>query len=64
MYEKLYTQAIEALIHSQKKEAYRLTEMFQDVKSKKKEISSIFEDFKHYPRFKNLVLEKIQEIFL
>jgi hypothetical protein len=58
MYEKLYTQAIEALIHSQTREAYRLTEMFQDVKSKKDEIRSIFKDFENYSRFKTLVIEK------
>ena len=58
MYEKLYTQAIEALIHSQTQEAYRLTEMFHDVASKREEISSIFEDFKNYPRFKALVSQK------
>ncbi len=58
MYEKLYTQAIEALIHSQTQEAYRITEMFQDVQSKRGEINSIFTDFKNYPRFKALVIEQ------
>lgn len=58
MYENLYTQAIEALIHSQTKEAQRLTEMFKDVASKREEIRSIFKDFKHYTRFKTLVVEK------
>jgi len=58
MYENLFTQAIEALIHSQKKEAYRIIEMFNDVKSKKDEIHSIFKDFENYDRFKTLVLDK------
>jgi len=58
MYEKLYTQAIEALIDSNKKEAQKLTEMFEDVESKKNDISSIFKDFENYNRFKTLYLEK------
>lgn len=58
LYEKLYAQAVEALIHSQKQEAFRLTEMFHEVESKKDEIASIFKDFENYPRFKALVVEK------
>ncbi len=58
LYENLYTQAINALINSNAKEAHRVTEILQDVSSKKDEISSIFSAFKHYNRFKTLYMEK------
>ena len=58
LYEKLYAQAIEALIHSQKNQAYKLMETFMGVASKKKEVAAIFKDFEHYPRFKLLVAQQ------
>ena len=58
MYEKLYTQAVNALIDSNTKEARKLLLMFNNVKSKKSEINSIFRAFEYYPRFINLYLEK------
>jgi len=58
MYEKLYTQAINALIDSNTKEARKLMNMFSDVASKKNDINSIFRAFEYYPRFINLYLEK------
>jgi len=58
MYEKFYSQAINALIDSNTKEARRLMQMFSDVASKREDIDSIFKAFEHYPRFKGLYLEK------
>ncbi|MBN2815424.1 MAG: hypothetical protein JXQ67_01975 [Campylobacterales bacterium] len=58
LYEKLYTQAINSLIHSQKNEAYSLMERFLKVTSKKDEVAAIFKDFENYPRFKLLVAQK------
>ena len=58
MYDKLYTKAVESLINSDTKTARHLMQMFSDVKCKKDDINSIFKAFEHYPRFKNLYLEK------
>lgn len=58
MYEKLYSQAVEALINSQPKEARKLIQMFTTIPSKYEELSSIFKAFEYYPKFKNFYLEK------
>ena len=58
MYENLYTQAVEALINSNTKEARKLMQKFSAIKSKKDDVNSIFKAFEHYPRFKTLYLEK------
>jgi len=58
MYEKIYTQAVDALINSNIKEARKLINMFEHVESKKEDIESIFKAFRHYSRFKTLYLEK------
>ena len=58
MYEKLYAQAIDALIKSNTKEARSLLQKFSGVTSKKDDIHSIFKAFEHYPRFNTLYLEK------
>jgi len=58
MYDKMYSQAIDALIQSNAKEARNFMKMFSDIPSKKDEVSSIFKAFEFYPRFKTLCLEK------
>ena len=58
MYEKLFTQAVDALINGNTKEARKLMQMFHDVASKKDDINSIFKAFEHYPKFKTLFQEK------
>ena len=58
MYEKLFRQAVDALINGDTKEARKLMQMFSEIKSKKDDINSIFKAFEHYPRFKTLYLEK------
>jgi len=58
MYEKLYTQAVDALINGDTKEARKLMLMFSDIPSKKDDINSIFKAFEHYSKFKTLYLEK------
>jgi len=58
LYEKLYTQAIDALIHSDTKEARRIMQKFSNIKSKQDDINSIFKAFEHYPRFQYLYNEK------
>ncbi|MDF1879113.1 hypothetical protein JHD46_05590 [Sulfurimonas sp. SAG-AH-194-C20] len=58
MYEKLYAQAIDSLINSNTKEARALMRKFNNVKSKKEDINSIFKAFEFYPRFNTLFLEK------
>jgi hypothetical protein len=58
MYDKLISQAIEALINSNTKGARLLMRKFNDVPSKKDDINSIFKAFEFYPRFNTLYLEK------
>ena len=58
LYDKLYAQAIDALINSNTKEARNLMKKFNDIPSKKDDINSIFKAFEYYPRFVNLYLEK------
>jgi len=58
MYEKLFTQAVDALINGNTKDARKIMQMFSEIKSKKTDINSIFKAFEHYPRFKTLYLEK------
>lgn len=58
LYEKLYTQAVDALIQNNKQKAQLLMQSFSNIKSKKEDANSIFKAFEYYPRFKNLYLEK------
>jgi len=58
MYEKLYAQAINALVNADKREAKSIIEMFENVESKRDEIGTILRDFEYYPRFKILFLDK------
>lgn len=58
MYEKLYAQAIDALINANTLEAKKLMQMFANIPSKQQEVSSIFKAFEFYPKFKTLYLEK------
>ena len=58
MYDKLISQAIDALINSNTKEARLLIRKLNDVSSKKDDIKSIFKAFELYPRFNTLYLEK------
>jgi len=58
LYEKLYSDAIEALIKSNKKEAIKIIDIFKNVKTKSDEVNKIFKDFNHYHRFRTLYHEK------
>jgi len=58
MYNKLISQAINALINSNTKEAHLIMQKVNDVPSKKDDISSIFKAFEFYSRFNTLYLEK------
>ncbi|MDF1883393.1 hypothetical protein JHD49_05505 [Sulfurimonas sp. SAG-AH-194-C21] len=58
MYNKLISQAIDALINANTKEARMLMRKFNNVTSKKDDINSIFKAFEFYPRFNTLYLEK------
>jgi hypothetical protein len=58
MYEKIYSDAIAALIKSNKKQALKIIEMFKNVNTKRDETNKIFDDFHQYHRFKTLYLEK------
>lgn len=58
MYNKLFTQAVTALINSNAKEARKILHKFSEIPSKEQEIKGIFKSFENYPRFKNLYLEK------
>lgn len=57
-YTTLYMQALQALMEHNKALALQLTEMFQKLSSKQKEIRLLFEAFNHYERFKTLVKEE------
>ncbi|MBU1659767.1 WD40 repeat domain-containing protein, partial [bacterium] len=57
-YEKIYLEAIKALINQNKELAILLTSMFKNVNSKKEEIRSLFLAFENYSRFKTYYLEK------
>jgi len=58
IYEKITAQAIDALIHSNTKEAHKLLQKFNNIQSKQDDINSIFKAFEHYPRFQHLYNEK------
>jgi hypothetical protein len=60
MYERLFSKAVSALVesNSNEREAHKILKMFENIESKKSEISAMFRAFKHYPRFKNFYLEK------
>ena len=57
-YEKVYNQAVEALINQNKKKALEITNMFKYVDSKRDDIQLLFKAFDNYPRFKSLYIEK------
>lgn len=58
MYDKMYMQAIDALVQGNAKEARKLMAMFRDIPSKKSDVNAIFKAFEYYPRFKTLCLDK------
>jgi hypothetical protein len=58
MYEKLFEKAINALVQNNEQEAHKHLKVLEKSKIKKSEIAAMFQAFKHYPRFKNLYLEK------
>lgn len=58
VYQKIFSQAITALTNANKKEALRVTEIFQNIKSKKEEIYALFKAYENYPRFKTLSTQK------
>ena len=57
-YEKIYAEAIGALINQQKKLALGLVEPFLHVNSKKEEIKLLFKGFENYPKLQSLFMEK------
>ena len=57
-YDKLYTEALQALVNQNKSSALQLTDMFKHIASKKESIRLLFQAFDNYPRFKTLYLEK------
>ena len=57
-YEKVYNQAVEALMNQNKEKAIQLTSMFKYVDSKSDDIKLLFKAFENYPRFKSLYMEK------
>ncbi|MCX6075485.1 MAG: WD40 repeat domain-containing protein [Campylobacterales bacterium] len=57
-YDKVYAQAVQALINRQKTYALQLIDMFKNVSSKKEEIALLFKAYENYPRFQSLYLEK------
>lgn len=58
IYERLFAEALEDLSQSQTQKVKELLEIFKDVKSKHSELTTLFSDFKNYPRFKVLVEQK------
>lgn len=58
MYEKMLTQAIEALISSNNTLARKLVDSFSTIKSKVDDINAMFKAFEFYPRFKILCIDK------
>ena len=57
-YNKIYNEAVQALINQQRKLAIQQTEMFMNVPSKRDEIKLLFKAFEHYPKLQTLYLEK------
>lgn len=58
IYNKAYLDAANALINQNKSLANQLTEIYNDVTSKKESIKLLFKSFENYNRFKTLYLEK------
>ena len=50
-FDKIYLEAVEALINQNQKLALQLTDMFKNIPSKRDKVRLLFEAFKHYPRF-------------
>ena len=57
-YNKVYNEALKALVNQNKEQAIQLTSMFKYVDSKKDDIQLLFKAFENYPRFKSLYIEK------
>ncbi len=57
-FNKIYLDAVDALIHHNKKLAQQLTDMFKDVPSKKLQIQQMFTAFDNYPKFQGYFLDK------
>lgn len=58
IYEAAFKKAIQALQKENILKANQLLEKFKNVKSKKTEINALFQDFKHYDRFRLHIKEK------
>ena len=58
LYEKLYTQAIDALAKHDAKEARKLLKNFSHIEEKKADITAMFQSFEKYQQFIHLSLEK------
>ncbi len=57
-YEKLYNQAVVALIKEQKKDAIALMDIFKTLPSKKSEIAMLFKAYENYPKLQVLFIQK------
>ncbi|MDH4944900.1 hypothetical protein [Sulfurimonas sp. C5] len=58
IYNRLYNQALDALINSNKQEAMILLSQFSTIKSKKDDINLVLNSFEQYKKFHTLVLAK------
>lgn len=58
IYQSAFAKAIKALQKENPEKAHQFLEKFKDIKSKKIEINALFQDFKHYDRFRLHIKEK------
>lgn len=58
IYQKIYSEALEALTHQNRNKALELTNIFKSIESKKEDINMLFRAFDNYSRFKTLYREK------
>lgn len=62
-YDKIYLQAIDALIKNNKEYAMQLMEMFKNIPSKQGDIRLLLKTFNNYPKYKELYINKRYALF-
>jgi len=63
LYTKTYNQTLTFLLDNNKEKALQTISIFQDIKSKKDDIKSLFEAFEYYERFNELFIQEKYALF-
>ncbi len=62
-YERIYTQAINALSKQNREFAIQLIDIFKNIPSKQNDIKSLFRTFESYPKYKELFINRKYALF-